>query len=105
MAVIRRDKKSSTQDLISAIEKFCSFLIKQKEDEASAQLLDCAGELSSTSSTDEVRNIAKKILQIFADSFHPVLILNHQQMLFATTNHLFVKENFRNYLLILHWFD
>ena len=67
MAIIRRDKRSSVQDLVLAIEKFCSLLIKQKENEASAQLLDCAGELKSDSSPDEVRDIAKKILQIFQD--------------------------------------
>ena len=67
MVVIRRDKKSSTKDLVLAIEKFCSLLIKQKEKEASDQLLDCATKLNSTPSPEEVRNIAKEILQIFQD--------------------------------------
>ena len=67
MVVIRRDKRSSVEDLVLAIEKFCSLLIKQKEDEASAQLLDCATELNSKPSSDEVSKIAKKILQIFQD--------------------------------------
>ena len=67
MVVIRRDKKSSTQDLVSAIEKFCSLLINQKEEEASEQLLDCARELEADSSAVNVSSICKKIMKIFQD--------------------------------------
>ena len=66
MAVIRRDKKSSIQDLILALERFSNLLVDQKENEAADALSSCVKELSSQDGVD-CRAVAKKIMAIFEE--------------------------------------
>lgn len=42
MTIIKRDRRSSSEDLVGAIDQFCTLLAAQNEDEAIAALVEAA---------------------------------------------------------------
>lgn len=66
MSVIKRNRSSSNQDLIEAIDSFCGLLETQKEDEAIVALKAVSGELQKqTVGTDSHKTIISKLLETF----------------------------------------
>lgn len=68
MSVIKRDRSSSSKDLVDALEKFALLLKEQSEDDAVAALLEAAQVLrTATLGTPSHQKAVSAVLNAFED--------------------------------------
>lgn len=79
MTVIKRDRKSSSADLVSAINRLCLLLEDQSEDEAITDLQSAANVLKETPAGSEQHRAAiKGVIEAF-EGDHELIAYTHQR--------------------------
>jgi hypothetical protein len=79
MTVIKRDRRSTSQDLINAVDKLCDLLYDQKETEAIADLQHAVSQLKEAESgSQEQRKAVGRIVDAF-EGDHELIAYTHQR--------------------------
>ena len=79
MVVIKRDRKESSVDLVSAIDKLIPLLRNQKEDDAGEYLAAASSELRKAKiDTAEFKTAIDKVLEAF-EGDHELIAYTHQR--------------------------
>lgn len=80
MTIIKRDRKSTSHDLVQAIERLCLLLEDQKENEAAQDLREAASQLSSSEAGGEGQKAAvAKIIDAFEGEHELMAYTHHRQ--------------------------
>lgn len=79
MTVIKRDRQSSSSELVTAIESFVELLRPQGEDDACEDLLKAAAVLKSAQvGSSEQKNAAATVIDAF-EGDHELMAYTHQR--------------------------
>ncbi|MFW7378187.1 MAG: hypothetical protein ACOH5I_05240 [Oligoflexus sp.] len=79
MTIIKRDRKSTSHDLVQAIERLCWLLEDQKEEEAVQDLRAAAAELEKSEAGSASQKAAvEKIIDAF-EGDHELMAYTHQR--------------------------
>lgn len=79
MTVIKRDRKSTSHDLVQAIERLCWLLEDQKEHDAVKDLREAAAELEkSEAGSASQKQAVKKIIDAF-EGEHELMAYTHHR--------------------------
>lgn len=79
MTIIKRDRQSTSQDLVNAVDKLCVLLQDQKETEAIADLQVAATQLKKAQTgSAEQRNAVSQIIDAF-EGDHELIAYTHQR--------------------------